>query len=235
MKTEPVVLRFSYLWLVVFGVAGAALGGGIGFALPVVGRWMVDLLGEVPGPVEVAMTVPPVWLVPILTVVGIIGGAVIFEIARGESLALTVDTDHVELSRDGRDKYVAREHVASVFREDADLVLIDRDRRPLARFKADDLRGRDIARAFRAHGYPWLDDNDPMAGEYIRWIDGRPETGADLDAVLRGRRRAMDDDDRTAIEEFDEKLLALGIDVRDRKGEQQIRLLSEDRGDVGGR
>ncbi|MFE3443212.1 hypothetical protein ACFXNW_09275 [Nocardia sp. NPDC059180] len=235
MKAEPVVVRFSNIWVVAFGVAGAVLGCGIGFAVPVVGNWMVDVLGDVPGPVEVAMTVPAVWLVPILTAVGIIGGAVLFEIARGESLTLTVDADHVELSQGGRNKYVAHEQVASVFREDADLVLADRDRRSLARFKADDLSGAAVASAFRTHDYPWLDGNDPFAGEYTRWIDGRPETGADIDAVLRGRRRAMDDEDRTAIEEFGEKLLALGVEVRDRKGEQQIRLLSEDRGNAGGR
>lgn len=117
-----------------------------------------------------------------------------------------------------------RAKVAAVFREDADLVLTDRNRLRLARFGATDLDRRDIETAFRRHGYPWLDQNDPFGAEFSRWINGQPDVGEDIDVLLRARRRAVADKKPLAIEELDEKLGAFGVDVRDRKGEQQIRM-----------
>ncbi|MFQ6330551.1 hypothetical protein ACLMAL_31045 [Nocardia sp. CWNU-33] len=116
-----------------------------------------------------------------------------------------------------------RAEVDAVFREGADLVLVDRNRLRLARFGASDLSRRDIAAAFRKHGYPWLDRDDPFGAEFSRWIDGMPGVGDDVSALLRARRRAVADKKPFAIEEVDEKLIALAVDVRDRKGEQFIR------------
>ncbi|WP_406231078.1 hypothetical protein [Nocardia sp. NBC_01009] len=93
----------------------------------------------------------------------------------------------------------------------------------LARFGASHLSRRGIAAAFLEHGYPWLDRDDPFGAEFSRWIDGTPGVGDDVSALLRARRRAVADKKPLAIEELDEKLIALGVDVRDRKGEQLIR------------
>lgn len=224
--SAPTALRFSTGWLWLFGIGGLALGCGIGFAIPSVGQWLVDTAHEIPGPLRIAMTVPHVWLVPATTVIGLIAGLALFDTARNGCLALTVADDHVELAQNGREQYVTRAGVAAVFREDADLVLTDRNRLRLARFRATDLSARGIESAFRQHGFPWVDENDPYGGEFLRWTDGRPETGEAIDALMRARRRAVADKKPLVAEELDEKLLALGVDVRDRKGEQQIRIVS---------
>ncbi|MFC9995220.1 hypothetical protein [Nocardia sp. NPDC127526] len=222
-KTAPVVLRFPVAWCWLFACGGLLLGVGAGFGLPPLGRWAVDALGSVPGPVRVAMTVPPAWLVPVTTVLGLLAGLALFEIARKESLTLTVADDHVDLEQNGRAKYVSRTDIAEIYREDADLVLTGRNRRRVARFDASDLPRLRIERALREHGYPWRDDNDPYRAEFTRWADGAPGTGPDIDALLRARRRALAGKDPLAAEELDEKLSALGIDVRDRDGAQHIR------------
>ncbi|MFI9404655.1 hypothetical protein [Nocardia sp. NPDC052316] len=222
----PTVLRLSSMWRWLFVVGGLAVGCGVGFAVPPVGRWAIGV-GLDPGPLQVAMTVPPVWLVPAAACLGIAAGLVLFEIGRKESLTLTVADDHVELVKEGRAQYVPRKHVAAVFREDADLVLTDRTERRLARFRANDLRRTDIENAFRRHGYPWLAQNDPFGADFIRWVDGRPETGKAADALLRARRAALADEKSLAVVELDEELLGLGIDVRDRQGEQHIRVFGQ--------
>ncbi|WP_280262569.1 YqeB family protein [Nocardia wallacei] len=224
--TSPAtVLKFPAFWLWVFTIGGLALGCGVGFALPAVGQWLLDTVESAPGPVRVAMKLPPALLVPIAAILGIVGGAVLFEIARKECPTLTIADDHLELSRDGRARYIERGRVEAVFREGADLVLTDRRGLRLARCKASDLPAAALARAFRDHGYPWQDRDDPLASDYITWVDGRPETGATVDALLRNRRRALDDDKPGTVEEVEEQLTALGVDVRDRKGRQEIRLV----------
>ncbi|WP_067839155.1 YqeB family protein [Nocardia lijiangensis] len=222
-KSAPTELRFSAVWLWLFAFGGLALGCGIGFAVPPVGGWAVDTLPSVPGPLELAMTISPVWLVPIAAVVGLLAGLTLFDAARKESLALIVADDHVELSKDRREKYVPRAQVDAVFREAGDLVLVDRNRLRLARFGASDLGRRKIAAAFRKHGYPWLDRDDPFGVEFARWLDGMPGVDEDVNVLLRARRRAIADKKPLIIEEVDEKLIALGVDVRERKGEQLIR------------
>ncbi|GAA5077197.1 YqeB family protein [Nocardia iowensis] len=222
--SAPTVLRFSTLWAWLFGTGGLAIGAGIGFAVPPVGRWLTDTVDSAPAPLRIAMTVPTVWLVPVTTIIGVVAGLVLFEIARQESLTLIVADDHVELSKNGRAQHVPRKKIAAVFREDADLVLTDQDKRRLARFGANDLRRNDIENAFRGHSYPWLDRNDPFGTDFLRWVDGRPETDTAVDAVLRARRRALADKKPLVVEELEEELLGLGVDVRDRQGEQHIRV-----------
>lgn len=222
--SAPTVLRISTIWAWLFAAGGLVIGCGIGFVVHPVGRWTTDTFDAGPGPLTLAMSVPTVWLVLATTIIGTIAGGVLFEIGRAESLTLTVADDHVELVKEARAQHVPRKHVAAVFREDADLVLTDRNKRRLARFGATDLNRNDIENAFRSHGYPWLDRNDPFAADYFRWADGRPETGKAVDTILRARRRALADEKPLDVAELDEELLELGVDVRDRQGEQHIRI-----------
>ncbi|MEV6426950.1 hypothetical protein [Nocardia sp. NPDC051463] len=127
---------FSAVWLWLFAFGGLALGKGIGFAVPPVGGWAVETLPSVPGRLELAMTISPVWLVPLAAVVGLLAGLTLFDAARKESLALIVADDHIELSKDEREQYMSRAQVDAVFREGADLVVVDRNRLRLARFGA---------------------------------------------------------------------------------------------------
>ncbi|MEV6137533.1 hypothetical protein AB0L63_15980 [Nocardia sp. NPDC051990] len=94
------------------------------------------------------------------------------------------------------------------------MVVIDRNRLRLARFRATDSSGQAIEQAFRDRGYPWLEQNDPYRADFIRWVDGLPETGADIDTLMRTRRRAIADKKTLEVEHLDDKLLALGVDVR---------------------
>ncbi|WP_442943362.1 CysS/YqeB C-terminal domain-containing protein [Nocardia sp. NBC_00565] len=70
---------------------------------------------------------------------------------------------------------------------------------------------------------PWGGENDPYGAEFRRRTDGRPETGEAIDALKRPRR-AVSEKKPLVVDELDEKLVARGADVRDRKGEWQIRI-----------
>ncbi|WP_225727424.1 MULTISPECIES: hypothetical protein [unclassified Nocardia] len=226
-STAPTTLRLPRVWAWVFTSAGLVLGIGVGAVLPPVGHWLVDTVQIAPGWLHLVLTVPPVWLMPIGAAVGLIGGLVVAGIAHEESLVLTVSPVHVELSQNGRERFVPRDRVAAVFREDDDLVLVDRNRMRLARFGAGDLGRRDVETAFRLHGYPWVSENDPYATEFTRWMDGRPEIDDAAHCLLRARRRAIADKKPLEVEALDEKLAEHGVDVRDRKGVQQIRLIAD--------
>ncbi|RJO68329.1 hypothetical protein D5S18_33475 [Nocardia panacis] len=217
-------VRMSWLWDVLITLAGLVIGVIVGFLVPVLGDWATNTVHIVPGPLKVAMNLPPAWVVPVCSILGLIGGLLISDIARKESLKLDIAADHVELSQEGRERFVPRAEVAEVFREGKELVLIDRAGARLARFKADDLNAGAIEAGFREHGYPWRAEDDPYASHYTRWIDGKPDVDDEIHRLLRARRHARGADKKVAeLGEIDAQLLERGIDARDRDDEQQIR------------
>ncbi|KZM70645.1 hypothetical protein [Nocardia terpenica] len=223
--SAPITLRLSLLWAWALGLGGLVLGVGAGFALPPGGHWVLGTFGHVPDWVRIALSLPPVWLVPIAAVLGTLGGLFVFYQGHQESLILTVAESHVELAHKGREQFVPRERIAAVYREDRDLVLTDRHGARLARFDAYDLNRGAVGSAFRAHGYPWLDENDPYGAEFTRWVDGMPGIDDEVHQLLRARRRALADERDHDVEELDEKLADRGVDVRDRNGKQHIRVV----------
>jgi len=209
-------------------LASAALGTGLGVALPPLARWLQDLLARSPlpslGVVDLLAGLPLGWSVPILGGLGVVAGVVLALTTIRESLRLTVADDHLEHRTDAREGWVERADVDAVFRDGRYLVLLDRAGAPRARLDADTLRGAEIRAAFAAHGWPWR-DADPFEGAYERWVDGRPGFSSAEHALLR--RRLAEHKDAAAVAEIDDALASHGLAARVRDDRLQARRLGD--------
>ncbi|MGN5238302.1 MULTISPECIES: YqeB family protein [unclassified Rhodococcus (in: high G+C Gram-positive bacteria)] len=216
--------KISVSWMIPAVVAAACIlvGIGLGFAAPPVCRWAVDTLPTVPGPVELLSELTTAWSLPILTILGIVGGVVLAMSTLGESLTVTVDSDGVLLEQDDDALYVPRNKIVGAHLDEKDLVLTDVTRRELARRKFGDLDKIAVAHAFTEHGYPWTDTshNDD---EFTRWIDGDPSLDSEIHALLRERRTALSRKDSHVAGQLHGTLQERGIVVRDRKERQEYR------------
>ncbi|EOM75500.1 hypothetical protein DW322_09960 [Rhodococcus rhodnii] len=209
-------------WISVGLVAlGLAVGCGVGFVLDPIGNWVLSTVGDAPGPVRLAMTLPLAWQVPVLTVLGGIVGLALAGQAEEDALTATVGADRVVFTQKKRTRTVPRALVAAVFRDGHDVVVRDPRGRQLARFDARDLDGDAVAAAFSAHGYPWH-EADPDDAEFAPWTDGVGTSDGENQA-LRARRRAVEQKDLAAIEAADDRLGELGLTVRDRPEGQEFR------------
>ncbi|NLU82245.1 hypothetical protein [Rhodococcus sp. HNM0569] len=203
-------------------LACTAFGAGLGFVAPAASRWAVDTLPDVPGPLEILSELDLTWSVPILTVVGMVAGILLALAMSSETLTLTVDPDGIVLEQNGRELYVPKARIGTAFRDGKDLVLTDEAGHELARRDAGDLRARTVVDAFVTHGYPWR-NHDPHEGEFTRWVDGHPDLGDEVHALLRRRRDALPDTDSHEALTLHRSLGRKGIVVRDRGGHQEYR------------
>jgi len=110
-----------------------------------------------------------------------------------------------------------------VFVDGRELVVLDHAAGELARVRAADLPTGRLRPAFERFGYTWQGAADPRAAEFVRWIDGTPDLDPSIHALLRERKRAMDDKLPGAAEDALDELRARGVAVRDRGGVQQYR------------
>ncbi len=134
---------------------------------------------------------------------------------------VTVAEDRIVVDENGSGLHVGREHVAAVFSDGRDLVVLDRAERELARVRATDLPSRELGTALERFGYPWRGTADPRGAEFVRWVDGAPDLDEPAHALLRARKRALADKRSGAAEEALDGLRAMGVAVRDRGGRQE--------------
>lgn len=209
---------------IVLGAGTALLGVGVGFALPALARLLVALIDRTPFPVhgviDLASDLPLGWSVGIVGLLGVVAGLYVAHAAAREALHLEVTRDHLKYRQEDRSGWVEREDLSAVFREGRHLVMLDHDSRPRARLDADALSAGAVQEALRSHGYPWQ-DGDPHEGQYLDWIDGRPEF-TDQEHVLL-RRRHRERKNPAAREALDEELAAHGLVLRERAGTVQVR------------
>ncbi|MFD6857957.1 hypothetical protein ACFWCF_11555 [Rhodococcus sp. NPDC060090] len=222
MRDDATKISVSWTIPAIVAVACILVGIGLGFAAPPFCRWAVDTLPSVPGPVELLAELTTAWSLPILTVLGIVGGVVLAMITLSESLTVTVDSDGALLEQDDDELYVPRTKVAGVHLDDKDLVLTDTTGRELARRGTGDLDRAAVGRAFTGHGYPWT-EKSIHGGEFSRWVDGDPALDGETHGLLRERRHALSHKETNTAEELRNKLQAGGIVVRDRDKRQEYR------------
>lgn len=218
--------RISVSWVIpaVVAVVCILAGIGLGFAAPPFCRWAVDTLPSVPGPVELLAELTTAWSLPILTILGIVGGVALAMITLGESLTVTVDSDGVLLEQNDDGLFVPRSKVAEAHLDDKDLVLTDITGRELARRGTGDLDKDAVGRAFTEHGYCWT-EKSLHGGEFSRWVDGDPALDDEAHDLLRERRHALSRKETNTAEELRNKLQTRGIIVRDRDKRQEYRLV----------
>ncbi|GHH70694.1 hypothetical protein GCM10017673_22970 [Streptosporangium violaceochromogenes] len=212
----------ALLW-VGFPVLGAATL----WLLKVLAGWLLTL-PWVPfqGPLKLIDSVPDPYATVGALVIGVIGGLVVAFIAQHESLVVAVSDAQVTLTSEGASQRFGREAVQAVFLDGKQFVMLGRDTAELVR-RAFDLPARQLAEAFRSHGYPWLDE-DPHKDEFQRWVPDTPDLSASANAFFRARERALGKSDSAEdVAELRKELAKLGIVVRDEKKRQYWRRTSE--------
>ncbi|MFK4242497.1 hypothetical protein ACI2KV_06435 [Micromonospora chokoriensis] len=199
------------------------LGAGAGWLLAAATGWLtrlpwvpfgdlIEWLDRLPEPQATAGTIA----------VGVVAGLVVAGIGTAERLIVTVDPAQVRLRRSDQDRAVARVDTRVVFLADKHLVLLDGDGAELVR-EPTDLSARQLAAAFRAHGWGWADD-DPHRSAYRLWVPDLPGLPAGADALLRARERAVERDRRDDARELRRELGRLGVVLRDEGKRQYWRL-----------
>jgi DNA-binding CsgD family transcriptional regulator len=186
----PTVLGFSLVDRLVIGAGAPLLGAGLGYLLPHVATWALKLPWvPLQGPLKLVASVHGPWAVAAFAGLGAVLGAGVAVLAIVESLKVTLTDNGIRLASDGKVSTVARPEVAAVFVDGRRLVVLDRDSRQLVR-ETCETKAAEIARAFRAHGYPWV-DGDPYAALYRRWAPDTPDLPAAANALLRAREVAV--------------------------------------------
>ncbi|WP_168800438.1 YqeB family protein [Cellulomonas telluris] len=206
----------------VLAVCGAVLGAALGLALTPLATWADRVGVPVPWFLDLLMRTPRWVEVAAPAVVAAVLGLWVWDEWRKETLSLTVEPDGLVVRHAGHARYVPRTQVGTVHRDGDDLVVLDERGGQLVRADADVLLRR-AAAALRDAGYPWSDDGDPYAAAWTTWVAGRPGTPSGADDLLARRRAAVAAKDHAAAQELAAALAAVGVAVRDRRGEQQVR------------
>lgn len=199
-----------------FPVAGAVLGG----LVWLVAGWVVALRWvPMRGPFELVDSLPDLPAALGCMGLGAVAGLVLAFVAEREYVTVAVGDDRVVCVRDGAERSVPRASVGAVFVDEGRLVLLDRRGRELLVYSARegaDLPGTErLARAFKAHGYPWSPGGDPHRDEYRRWVPDIPGLPSGANALLRARAKALDSGDGEEAAQLREELGRLGVVVRE--------------------
>ncbi len=215
--TYPVVDR-----LVIFlGIpAGAFL---VAALLPPLGRWVLGLSTGFPmRPVFRllgAIDSPREWAVHL--VIFLVVGLGVTWAAVTESAKVTLTDDEVRLDIGDRTQTIARADIDAVFLDGKTLVVLDRESRQLFCDSPRASRAA-LAKAFRAHGYPWQ-DADPYAEMYRRWVSDTPDLPPAVNAVLAARETALKKKAGQQVRELRDAVEELGFVVRDEGARQYWR------------
>lgn len=223
---SPDTIAVPKAWSIGIYLAGALLGLGSAFIVgPVVG-WLLDVLGDAPGTLQAAARLPTAWAIPIMMILGLfIAHRIVAEWKR-ENGTTTITFDGITTIRFEQRLYVPRERVAEVFVDKDELIAVDRHTKELLRVKADDVLWKALGEAFQRHGYEWLGKGDPREDGFDVWVDGSDQVPKEMHDLLRARARAIYDEKYGTVEDLHDQLQDAGVVVRDRKDEQEFRLIS---------
>jgi len=201
-------------WRAAVVVGFAGIGLALGWVLPWVARWALDL-PWVPfeGPLRLLDSAPDPWLQFGAAALGLLAGGWLGVTAIVEALAVTVTDQQVELKINGTTRTFTRAQIAAVFLDSKRLVLLDPTTRELAREKPE-VSAKELAAGFRAHGYPWQ-DADPYLGSYRLWVPDMPGLPEGVNALLNARTRALAKKQKDDEVELRREVGTLGVIVRD--------------------
>ncbi len=211
-----------------FGVAVLVPGIGLGLGGPALAGWLVDLLDRSPLPspglLQVIAGLPWSWSIPIGVLLGVVGGVLLAMTIVHEALQLTVAPDHLEYRQEGREGWIERADVASVYGDGSDVVVLDAGGRALVRLNAEALDRSRLVQTLREYDYPWQEE-DPFEADYHRWMDGRPGfTAAEHRLIGRWQEVRRKGKERA---EAESALREADLVVRYREGRVQVRRAGE--------
>jgi hypothetical protein len=200
-------------WLI--GVGSPVVGVVVGWVLPLVARWLLEL-PWVPfgGPVRLVASLDEGIGRFALVAAGLLLGLVFVFVAVHETLRVTVSDAEVRLRLGDTDRSVPRGEVSAVFVDGRMLVLLDRESRQVVRERLERAGDPHVAEAFRAHGYPWSKE-DPFGDLFRRWVPDLPDLPAAVNAVLAARAVVLQNKSGTDAAELRDEVQKLGYTVRD--------------------
>lgn len=209
----------------VFALVGGALGAVIAVAAGPVVSWLLDLIDSAPGVLRLVDVIPLPVTLPLLVILGAVAGWLICRSWSEDVGSVTVDADQVQLTSKSSSTVFARAEIAEAFLDEDELVLLDPTSRELWRGTSDSGLASRLGEAFERFGYRWRGAQDPRDAEFVRWVDRSPAVDETSHALLRRRRRALDDAKSGEAETLREELADHGVIVRDRGQTQQVRTL----------
>ncbi|HTJ34430.1 MAG TPA: hypothetical protein VL738_14475 [Dactylosporangium sp.] len=191
------------------------VGGIVGWALPIVARWLLGLRW-VPfeGPLRLIEHLDGGWGRAGAVAAGALLGAVVGVMAVHESLRVTVGDDGLVVEKGDARRTVAKGDVDAVFVDGRQLVVLDRESRQVVRDRLENADSPRVERAFREHGYAWV-DGDPYEALFRRWVPGLPDLPAAVNAVLAARAKALEAGSAQDTAELHDEVQKLGYTVRD--------------------
>jgi hypothetical protein len=196
-------------------IAGVpALGVVLGFFLPSIADWAEDQRWlPMRGPFEVIASFEGRWVALTLAGAGLLLGLALAGLAIVSCLKVTLTDLEIRLDKDGSTRRIPAPEVGAVFVDGKQLVILDTDSRELL-CEAHESGTEQLARGFRAHGYPWA-KSDPHAAHYRRWVPDTPDLPPAVNALLKARESALKRKDGDDIRELREEIQKLGFVVRD--------------------
>jgi len=210
-------------WLTAVALVGALLGAGLGAAIRPLVSALLDAVGDAPGPLRAAASLPPAWALVTLTLAGLGVGLWVGRHWDRENGTITVTPEEIVVHRVDLHRRVPANRVAGVFADGGEFVVLDDAHREVLRIRSERALAGRLRDATTAAGLRWLGMSDPFEDDFTTWVDGDEALDEEVQALLRTRRRALDDKRLGAADEIRDELASRGIVVRDRDGGQQIR------------
>lgn len=211
-------------WTLIFPLVGAIIGAIAAFIIGPAVAWLLNLIGDAPGPLRLAALLPLAWAIPVLIIIGAVAGFIFLAQWHEEAGKVLLDARGITVDRKHGKQLVTRGNIHEVFTDGHDLVIIGTADRELLRATIDDELAVQLAAALGQHSYPYLGDRDPREDDFVAWVDGEEVLEAETESLLRDRHRAKLDEKPGRQQELSELLTRRDIAVRDRGEEQQYRV-----------
>lgn len=210
----------------VFAIVGAVIGFLASLVVGPVVSWLLERIDTAPAPLRLIDQLPLAWSVPLLTLLGALGGWIVFSLWNDEVGRVVVDQESVRLESKKSSTVFSHEEITEIFLDKDELVMVDARARELSRTASDSGLAKDLARAFNAFGYYWAGTKDPRDDVFTDWVDRNPGLDGAAHSLLRARRRALTNGKTGEAESLRDELSERGVVVRDRGEKQQYRLLT---------
>lgn len=158
----------------------------------------------------------------IATIIGVII-AVIFAIAIiVESLKVTITPQNIMLTVKDKTETIDKKEISAIFMDKRELVILGPHSNELYREEFDVKKAK-VKEAFQYYRYPWYDE-DPYIDEYERWVKDHPDFPEKINALLKARQVALEDDETDEAKQLRRDLAKLGVVIKDKKKAQYVRM-----------
>lgn len=223
MSEQSVTVTVDSKLMPVFAAVGALLGVATALLVGPVVAWLLERVDSAPGPLRLIDQLPLAWSLPLLILLGAVGGWIVFGLWNEEVGRVVVDPQKIRIDTKTVSTEFTRQEVTEIFLDKDQLVLTGPDSRELSRTGSDSGLAGKLAAAFTAFDYPWRGAGDPRESEYAEWVDRSDALEEHVHVLLRARYRALADGKVGEAETLRERLAAQGVVVRDRGDKQQYR------------